>query len=148
MELNSFFINKLGSDFTCTSHSHDYWEILYVAGSSGYVKIGAEIFPFADGDVVVHSPNTFHICYNRAPSDHYCMGLSGLDLNDLRDAVFAATPELRRLFERIIEETVTRRPRYRSFIELLAQEAGLSIMRYLVEDRGNSTTEVGADGLV
>jgi AraC family L-rhamnose operon transcriptional activator RhaR len=55
------FVNRVDESFDLHYHAHDFIEISYVAGGSGFHHIGGKVLPVAKGDVFLLPVGTSHV---------------------------------------------------------------------------------------
>jgi AraC-like DNA-binding protein len=131
MQFRVFYVVNLPSDHTSARHAHSHWEIVHVVGSGGYVEVDGWKTSYEGGDLLIHSPETMHVCYSRLPGAHYCLGLVGVELTRLADKVIRAPKPVRDLFAGIAAELEAAKPHYGEIIEAKAAEIAWQVMRAL-----------------
>jgi AraC family transcriptional regulator, arabinose operon regulatory protein len=129
MQFRVFYIVNLPAGDMSGNHAHDHWELVYVHESGGHILCDGEKKTYKAGDLLIHSPGKKHICYSKAAGAHYCLGVAGLELAQLYDAVIPSPPEIRRLFYAMAEELSSGKPYYREIIGAQAMEAGWKLLR-------------------
>jgi AraC-like DNA-binding protein len=126
-----YYSVKLKAGNTSRDHAHQNGEIVYAAGSGGYIITGGRKLLFASGDILVHSPGVMHIAHTRQRAVHHCLSISGRDVARFRDGVYHGNAQIGRLFREIARELKDKKPFFQSIIEAKALEVVLQLKRIM-----------------
>ncbi|MEK6797146.1 MAG: AraC family transcriptional regulator [Spirochaetota bacterium] len=129
MRLSAFFIEDIPARHSSGEHAHDFCEIVFVDGSMGSIVIGGRQLPFDDGAVLIHAPGSKHVANTDNASRHFCLGVTGWEIEGLSDGVYAGSEAVRRLFYDIERELREKRAYFKAIIELKASEIIIELKR-------------------
>lgn len=129
MRFSAFFIEDIPARHASGDHAHDFCEIVFIDGSAGSVVIGGKTIPFSDGAVLIHAPASKHAAYTEKASRHYCLGVSGWEIESLAEGVYDGSAPVRTLFHDIERELKEKRPYFKALIELKASEIIVELKR-------------------
>lgn len=124
------FIKELDAEHHGAPHEHICTEVVLNYGCSGrvfYDEAGA--LEYRDNTLFIYQPGHRHWVENHCKGFQYCLGICGCGVEKLAFAVLPITPEIEAISGRLREEASGNRPYMSEYMDLLAGQMALEILR-------------------
>lgn len=119
----------VGKDFTCPSHNHPCTEIVICWDCSGEIYHAGRPLKYSAGTFFTYQPAGKHWIRNVVPGSQLCIGLSGCGSAGIPFGIFKMTNEIESIASRMISESKSRNLLKGEYIDTLAGQLSIEILR-------------------
>lgn len=129
----------------CHPHDHPCTEIVFNRGCSGLICCDGVSAKYSDGTFFTHQPGRDHWIRNDRQGSQFCIGISGCNSDRIPFGVFKTTEGTENIISRIMSEAESDNPFKGDYIDMLAGQLSIEILRISQKPEGSGGLPYHAD---